>query len=76
MAKRWDYDREEYENAIELAKQDPEAWEALVAHDEARWGAAATKVAQEPKVSQAYPYGTQKPHQPYTAYKCYWHDDI
>lgn len=76
MAKRWDYDREEYENAIELAKQDPEAWEALVAHDEARFGTTATKVDQEPQLSPAYLYGTQKPHPPYTARKCHWHDDI
>jgi len=35
MAKRWDYAKDEYENAIELAKADPDAWERLCDHDEA-----------------------------------------
>jgi hypothetical protein len=45
MAKRWEYAKDEYEEALERAKKDPVSWEALCDQDEARFGVASEEVS-------------------------------
>lgn len=71
MAKRWDYAKDEYEEALELAKADPDGWEALCDQDEAKFGVASAEIAAKYQDKKLGPWVKHDPIKPELG-KAWW----